>query len=192
MYQTREKNPNWKGGRTITPDGYVLIRMPEHHRADVRGYVYEHILVAERKLGRPLRKGEIPHHKNEIRSDNRLRNIIVCPSVAYHRFLHRKKNSKLRKPGEPNPFVFCACDCGESFRYFDEENRPRKYKSGHNPQPNPAESAVLKILRECQSERSRIANRLTKSVRRIAVVLSKLKRKGRVRQISRGVWALVE
>lgn len=25
-----ERNPNWRGGRTITPDGYVLLRLPDH------------------------------------------------------------------------------------------------------------------------------------------------------------------
>lgn len=50
-------NPNWKGGRSIASNGYVLLRMPGHHLADVRGYVYEHRLVAEQKLGRRLVKG---------------------------------------------------------------------------------------------------------------------------------------
>lgn len=38
-------NPNWKGGRTVTEHGYVLLKRPDHPDADVRGYVYEHRLV---------------------------------------------------------------------------------------------------------------------------------------------------
>jgi hypothetical protein len=35
-------------------------------------------------------------------------------------------------PGERNRLIACACGCGTSFRKFDEENRPRKFVSGHN------------------------------------------------------------
>lgn len=53
--QARALNPNWKGGRSIASNGYVLIKVGTgHHLADVRGYAYEHRLVAERKLGRRL------------------------------------------------------------------------------------------------------------------------------------------
>lgn len=43
----------WKGGRSIASNGYVLVRVgKKHHLADVRGYAYEHRIVAEQKLGR--------------------------------------------------------------------------------------------------------------------------------------------
>lgn len=43
---------------------YKMLYKPGHHRADITGLVPEHILVAEAKLGRPLKKGEIVHHKD--------------------------------------------------------------------------------------------------------------------------------
>ena len=69
--QTGAKNGAWKGGRVLASNGYILLRLPGHHLADCRGYVYEHRLVAEQILGRPLIAGEIPHHKNGIKADNR-------------------------------------------------------------------------------------------------------------------------
>lgn len=50
-------NPMWKGGRSVASNGYVLIRVGvEHHLADVRGYAYEHRVVAEQKIKRALKK----------------------------------------------------------------------------------------------------------------------------------------
>jgi hypothetical protein len=126
------RNPNWKGGRTVDPRGYVLIKKPEHHAADVRGYVYEHRLVAEAKLGRPLARGEVVHHVNEDKGDNRPENLAVLPSIAHHRKEHRKPGSKLRDPDEANPMVRCACGCGARLRRYDSSGRPRRFVSGHN------------------------------------------------------------
>ena len=98
-----EQNPSWKGGRTVDPRGYVLIKKPEHHRADVRGYVYEHILVAEAKLGRPLLPYEEVHHDDENPSNNDPDNLIVAESRFAHRKLHR-----IQERGRQNPTVNIA------------------------------------------------------------------------------------
>jgi hypothetical protein len=123
-------NPNWKGGRTVTPDGYVLIKQPDHPNADVRGYVYEHVLVASAHLGRPLAVGEEVHHRNENRADNRLENLEVTDR-PHHRVHHRKRTD-LRHPDAPNPSTGCECGCGATFQQYDSENRPRRFVSGHN------------------------------------------------------------
>ena len=124
-------NPNWRGGRSVASHGYVLIRKPGHPRADCRGYVYEHILVAEQKLGRPILPTEQVHHKNHVRGDNRPENLEVKASAAQHALEHRKR-ADLRMPGEPNPTIPCACGCGATFARYDATNRPRRFLSGHN------------------------------------------------------------
>jgi hypothetical protein len=130
--QFGSENGQWKGGRSIASNGYVLIRVgPEHHLADVRGYAYEHRLVAEEKLGRRLGPGEIVHHINHDKKDNRPGNLEIVADAAQHRVHHRTNTSK-RKPGEPNPEIGCACGCGTSFPKFDASNRPRRFVSGHN------------------------------------------------------------
>lgn len=80
---------NWKGGRTIDTDGYVLLYRPDHPAAS-GNYVFEHRLVAEEMLGRPLRSGEDVHHVNERRDDNRPENLQVMSKSAHVR-LHRRK-----------------------------------------------------------------------------------------------------
>ena len=130
--QSGAKNGAWKGGRVVASNGYVLLRMPGHHLADRRGYVYEHRLVAEQVLGRRLRPGEIPHHKNSIKADNRSENIEVVESAYHHRVAHRTVGRGRRLPGEPNKIVECACGCGHDLPKFDVDGRPRKFISGHN------------------------------------------------------------
>ncbi len=69
-------NAAWKGGRTFHRAGYVLIRVPDHPRAKPnRPYVFEHILVMEEQLGRPLDPNETVHHLNGVKDDNRIENL---------------------------------------------------------------------------------------------------------------------
>lgn len=132
--QLREQNPNWRGGRSIAPNGYVLLRVGiGHHLADVRGYAYEHRVVAEEKLGRRLLPGEIVHHLDENRQNNDPANIEVVGSILEHKTHHRKPGSKYaRVPGRPNETINCACGCGAKIEKFDRWGRVRSFVSGHN------------------------------------------------------------
>lgn len=67
--------------------------MPEHPRADIAGHVPNHILVVEKRLGRPLEKNEIVHHCdfNKHNNDNientQLSNLLLMSSRQEHQQL---------------------------------------------------------------------------------------------------------
>jgi len=77
----------WQGGKSKTSTGYIEVYMPEHPRANKRKRVYEHILVWESTHSRKLRKGEIVHHLNGIKDDNRPENLIAMMGKEHIRWI---------------------------------------------------------------------------------------------------------
>lgn len=67
--------------------GYIRLRSPSHPNADADGYVFEHVYVASRILGRGLRKGEVVHHVYGDRADKK--NLLIC-THQYHHQLHAR------------------------------------------------------------------------------------------------------
>lgn len=67
-----DKSPSFKGGINVSTSGYVRVLI-----AGTGSYAFEHRLIMEKYLGRKLKKNEIVHHKNGIRSDNRIENLQV-------------------------------------------------------------------------------------------------------------------
>ena len=87
-------SPNWNGGKT-TCRGYVYIYKPDHPFATKNGCVLEHRLVMEEHLGRFLSPRKwIIHHKNGIRSDNRIENLELMTKSqhsTHHAIIQHKK-----------------------------------------------------------------------------------------------------
>ena len=79
----------WNGGSSISSGGYVLKNAPGHPRATKRGaYVFEHILEMERHINRLLVVGEVVHHINGVKTDNRIENLeLTTPKdhIEHHR-----------------------------------------------------------------------------------------------------------
>lgn len=81
-----EKHPLWKGGLTEA-DGYLLEHNPEHPNSTKSGYVRQHRLVAEKKIGRFLKENELVHHKDGDKKNNSEENLEVM-SRSEHMKLH--------------------------------------------------------------------------------------------------------
>ena len=88
--RTGENNPGWKGGRKVDVNGYVLILLPNHPRANKNGYVLEHILVLEKALGRPILPGETGHHIDGNRANNSPGNLILFKTGGMHTSYHKR------------------------------------------------------------------------------------------------------
>ena len=192
LAQIGKDNPNWRGGRVRASNGYILIRVGlGHHLADIRGYAYEHRIIAEELLGRPLEPGEQVHHINGDKADNRPGNIEVKVSKAWHAVAHRKGEGR-RLPDEENPLIPCACGCGQQITRYDKWGRPRKYVSGHNPIPAETQVEVLRALENGALHRKHIACIIGKPISSTSQALNELRTKNLIRQIGKGVWELVK
>lgn len=86
-----ENNSNWKGGRYLNSEGYVLVRIDNHLTANKYGYIMEHRLVMERHLGRFLTSEEIVHHKNHKKADNKIENLKLFKNHSEHKAHHDKE-----------------------------------------------------------------------------------------------------
>lgn len=76
------------GGRTTHSEGYPLVMKWGHPRANSRGYVYEHVLVTELKIGRYLKPQEVVHHIDGDKTNNDPENLFLCKDHLEHMKLH--------------------------------------------------------------------------------------------------------
>jgi DNA-binding transcriptional regulator YiaG len=102
-----ERHCKWRGGTTLTQQGYVDVYKPEHPRANKTGYIRRSWLVIEETTGHVVQPGEDVHHINEVVTDDRPENLSVL-SHGEHRKLHNAKRReagealKIRQSGESN------------------------------------------------------------------------------------------
>jgi len=77
-----EKNGRWKGGRSLTKAGYVIVKAKREGRK--HPYQPEHIVVWEQANGKTLPRDWVVHHFNGIRGDNRLENLVAMPRKRHN------------------------------------------------------------------------------------------------------------
>ena len=94
---------------------YLCEFAPDNPRATKEGYVYTHVLVAEKNLGRFLKPEEVVHHVDEDKYNNSPNNIIVFKTNADHTAFHGGRDAVL--DGEvwwcPDKYAGSVCPiCG--------------------------------------------------------------------------------
>ena len=100
---------------------YRVLFVPDHPKAmtcdNWNGYVYEHILIAEEFLERPLIDNEVVHHLDGNRGNNRIENLLVL-NRGQHSKLHAWLQSGapgIERSGEngvnsgKSKVAFCKC-----------------------------------------------------------------------------------
>jgi len=106
LYRYFRTSPTFNGGKHLDKDGYVLVSAQYDHpivkERVLRGVKYydmrEHVLVMEKHLGRYLKKGEIVHHINNDRTDNRIENLQLT-SMSEHGKHHGRSGGFLHLNG---------------------------------------------------------------------------------------------
>lgn len=80
---------SWKGGKYQTYNRW-FIYCPNHPLANKK-YILRSHLIAEKCLGRYLKKLEVIHHINNIKDDDRPENLYLFSSLKEHNIFHLHK-----------------------------------------------------------------------------------------------------
>ncbi len=87
-------NNKWKGGICKTSHGYIAIVIPEtdpfYSMVNKNGYVYQHRYIMAQHIERALFRYEIVHHKNSIKTDNRIENLALITDGSHNILLNRE------------------------------------------------------------------------------------------------------
>lgn len=83
-----DRQHRWTEDKIVGSNGYVKLRVGRRHPlADPNGYAYEHLVVwCAAGRPRPDRR-EILHHRNGVKTDNRLENLELM-TRQHHNSLH--------------------------------------------------------------------------------------------------------
>ena len=76
----------------VIKKGYKKLLLPNHHRADKKGYTFEHIVVMENHIGRLIKFPEEIHHIDKNGLNNNIENLLLCKNHKEHMQYHRKNN----------------------------------------------------------------------------------------------------
>ena len=111
--------------RKISHQGYIQVYMPGHHRANRLGYVMEHIVIAEIKVGRKIFKKEAVHHVDKDKTNNDPDNLMVL-SHSEHASIHGRDRKGKKRPKRFNN-VSSGEDKEVKYESVAKDKLPRGY-----------------------------------------------------------------
>ena len=85
---------------------YAWVHVEEHPRKH-KGVVQEHIIIAERALGRLLPPAAVIHHVDGNGRNNAPSNLVICEDQAYHMILHARQRV-MDAHGDPDSDKICS------------------------------------------------------------------------------------
>jgi len=92
--RTGSMNAQWRNGITITAGGYLKFTSSPANGEHMGKFL--HTVVAEWSVGRPLKEGEVVHHKDRNKTNNSPENLQVM-TASEHALLHIEAGEFIRK-----------------------------------------------------------------------------------------------
>ena len=87
---------------------YRYVTAPNHPRAYSDGRIKEHILTAEKALGRFLPPAAVVHHIDGNKNNNQHSNLVICENSAYHNLIHMRTRAKIESGNANNRWcIYC-------------------------------------------------------------------------------------
>jgi len=111
-------HPRFRGGTSLSSHGYLKIQVGQGHPlADPNGYAYAHILCWVSAGGDRPENGQVVHHANEDKLDNRISNLEMI-TRGEHAEIHL-----VRRCSETGRFVSGRLLDGREHSEFPEVTR---------------------------------------------------------------------